>query len=48
MILGEHLEIDLARMRKAHVEMLCELLEPGTNMVPSAGNDAPRSRRTMR
>lgn len=29
LILGEHLDLDLQQLRKAHVEMLCELLEPG-------------------
>lgn len=28
LILGEHLEMDMKHLRKVHVEMLCELLEP--------------------
>lgn len=48
LILGEHLEIDMAHMRKAHVEMLCELLEPAAKQAPSAGHDFPSARRTAR
>ncbi len=30
LILGEHLDIDMNHMRKVHIEMLCELLEPAS------------------
>ncbi len=38
---GEHLVIDMVRMRKAHVTMLCEWLEPAVKTAPSAGDDPP-------
>ncbi len=31
LILGEYLEIDMQRLRKTHVELLCELLEPAAS-----------------